>query len=277
MNEMGPETGGASAPARILVVDDEEVIHTSLRRLLGRQGHRVEAVFSAQEGLERLRGGGYDLVLTDMMMPEMDGIELLEQMRQRGLRIPVIMITGYPTIRTAMRALHLGAVDYVAKPFRRKELLGPVNRTLRREAGDAAAERAGPDSGDGELPERKSLLPGAGAVFYLRDHSWAEFQQDGTVHVGIEGSFLRSIGAVEAISLPDEAELVEQGYVGIRLTTSAGEEHGVFMPLSGQVVEINEQVAADPSAVDPRGWLVRIVPTAFDSEERFLSRRVAGA
>ena len=183
------------------------------------------------------------------------------------------MITGYPTIRTAMQALHLGAVDYVAKPFRRKELLGPVNRALRREADGRPKDSVPPVGDNGEIPERLSMHPGIGAVFYLRDHSWAEFQQDGSVRIGVEASFLGNVGELAEIALPDEADLIEQGFVGIRLTTKAGEEHGVFMPLSGQVIAANASAAVEPSAIEPSDWLLQIIPTALDSEKDFLKRR----
>ncbi len=126
-------------PARILVIDDEEVVHVSLRRILGRCGHHVDAELSAVAGLERLADEEpYDLVITDLMMPEMNGIELLRQLRERELEVPVLMITGYPTISTALEALRLDAMDYIAKPFTRQELLAPVNRALRRGAATPA-------------------------------------------------------------------------------------------------------------------------------------------
>jgi len=256
---------GTEKKARILVIDDEEILHVSLRRTLGRQGHHVDAVLSGPEGLQLLQRNEYDLVITDLMMPDMDGIELLECMEGQNITVPVLMITGYPSIRTAVKALRLGAVDYLAKPFTRQELLGPVNRTLR--AGAAAAEPAvkhPPGDVDGyEVPEQ-TLTPGS--RFYLRKHSWAVYQQDGTFQVGIEASFLESIGAIASIELPEETDLVEQGFTGFRLQTVDDEEHGAFMPLSGQVIAINSAAAADPASIGPETWLAQIVPDHLESE-----------
>ena len=263
--------------ATILVVDDEEVIHHSLKRILGRQGHSVEGVLTARDGLERLEQGRYDLVITDLMMPEVNGIELLQEMNSRGIEVPIVMITGYPTIRTAVQALRLGAVDYMAKPFTRQELLGPVNRAIRR-----GAEGRGPDSREmiaatgeeGVQAPRIDVVPGD--RFYLKEHSWAFFRQDGYMEVGIEASFLGAVGTVATMEVPSEGELVEQGYTGIRLTTTSGEVHGVFMPLSGQVVESNVQALAEPAAVEAGTWLVRILPTALEPELPLLRRRERG-
>ena len=252
--------------ARILVIDDEEVIHASLTRLLGKQGHQVDAVLTAREGIDKLTAGGYDMIITDLMMPEMNGLELLEKLKELEIELPVLMITGYPTIKTAMQAMRLGAVDYLAKPFRRQELLAPVNRMLRRGAREAATEDAA--AGADESPG-----PKAGDRYVLHDHAWAEFQQDGTARVGIEGSFLAHTGTISEIILPQEAELVEQGYVGIRLRTTGREEHGVFMPLSGQVVAVNAEATRTPEALDAETWLLQVIPSHMTAEMAYLMRQ----
>jgi DNA-binding response OmpR family regulator len=251
--------------ARILVIDDEEILHVSLRRTLGRQGHHVDAVLSGPEGLQLLQANEYDLVITDLMMPDMDGIELLECLEGQNITVPVLMITGYPSIRTAVKALRLGAVDYLAKPFTRQELLGPVNRTLRG-GGAAAAPGAQTQSGDTDGYEVPGQTLTPGSRYYLRKHSWAVYQQDGTFRVGIEASFLESIGAIVSIELPEETDLVEQGFTGFRIQTVDDEEHGVFIPLSGQVIAINSAAASDPAAIGPDTWLAQLVPDHLDSE-----------
>jgi DNA-binding response OmpR family regulator len=255
----GERTDGGS---RILVVDDEEIIHLSLKRILEREGHHVDAVFGAPEALERLSWETYDLVISDLMMPEINGIQLLESMRREGHDVPVLMITGYPTIRTALQALRLGAVDYLSKPFTRKELLGPVHRTLRRPAAEATEEIPSDAGEEGAAPPR--VRPGD--RFHLRKHSWAVSREDGKMAIGIERSFLDSIDAVASLEAPGESDVIEQGFVGFKLTTASGELHNVFVPLSGQVVEVNEEALRDPGSVGPDTWLVVIVPNRLETE-----------
>ncbi len=272
-NSLGGTANGIS-PARILVIDDEDVVHVSLHRILGRCGHHVDAELSAAAGLERLAAGPpYDLVITDLMMPEMNGIELLKEMRERALAVPVLMITGYPTISTALEALRLDAVDYIAKPFTRQELLGPVNRALRRGVGVPAEEQPVVDPGpDSEGFERSCPGMATGVRMCLRRHSWALCCQDGTVKVGIQPSFFEGIGQISTMKLPEESDLVEQGYAGIHLCTVLGEEHAVFMPLSGRVVAVNEDAAGRPGELNADTWLVLILPDRLDSELQRLSR-----
>lgn len=272
------ETRDAPAPARILVIDDEEIIHKSLRKILRRHGHAVDSAMRAQEGLDRLREAPYDLVLTDLMMPEMNGVELLEVMRKEGIAVPVIMITGYPTIRTAVEALRLGAVDYLAKPFTRDELLGPVNRVLRRAGAGAVQPPEGalssavaPSDSDGYETPVIDLTPGD--TIYLPEHAWATYGQDGTFELGVEASFLAALAPIASVELPGEGDLVEQGYVFARLRTVAGESHGVFVPLSGQVVGVNPEVVASPSLLNAATWLIRVLPTRLAQELALLKRR----
>lgn len=249
---------------RILVIDDEEVVHQSLRRILARLDLEVEAVLTAAEGLARLERGAFDLIITDLMMPGMSGIELLQETARRGMQIPTLMITGYPTIRTAVKALRLGAVDYIAKPYTRKELLGPVKRALRLEEPPKDAALPSP----GGAPSAAELRPGDRVA--LPHHAWAEAQQDGTFLIGLEASFLQAAGEIIEAEGPGELDLLEQGFIGVRLTSRDGDSHGVAMPLSGQVIAVNEQALASAGALTADQWLLRIVPSQLGSELELL-------
>ena len=254
---------------RVLVIDDEEVVHASLKRILSRLDLEVEAVFAAQEGIDRLQAEPFDLVITDLMMPKMNGVEMLEVFQERGIKVPTLMITGYPTIRTAIKAMRLGAMDYIAKPFRRKELLGPVKRALRMEDTPNEQESLEQPLGAGLTPD--SLTPGERVM--LPNHTWAEFQQDGTFLIGLEGSFIRAVGDIETIEGPQEMDLLEQGYIGLSLTAVDGDVHGVAMPLSGQVSAVNTDALSTPETLTEEVWVVRIVPSQLAKELELLVKK----
>jgi CheY-like chemotaxis protein len=242
---------------RVLVIDDEDVVHASLRKILSRLGFGVDGVLSARDGLARLQTESFDLIITDLMMPQMNGIELLQELRARGNTTPILMVTGYPTIRTAVQAMRLGAVDYVAKPFTRKELLSPVKRALRIEDQAPVPEPAG-------ILHPQALAPGM--VVYLPHHAWARFEQDGTFLIGVEHSFLGATGTITAITPPQDIELIEQGFVGLVLTNKEGDAHGVAMPLSGQVVAVNEPAFDDLAQIEAGTWLLRVLPSQLADE-----------
>ena len=115
---------------RILVVDDEEIVRYSLVNILRNHGYEVEDVPSAEEALKLLYEKQYHLVLTDLVLEGMGGLELLENVKVISPRTLVIVITGYGSIRTAVTALRLGVYDYLLKPCDENELILRVNRAL---------------------------------------------------------------------------------------------------------------------------------------------------
>jgi CheY-like chemotaxis protein len=117
---------------KVLVVDDEVVAANSVRRTLNRRGFRVDEAFSGREALNRILNEMYDLVLLDMRMPDTNGLELLPTIKKHRPRLPVVMVTGYASIDTAVEAIQRGASDYVAKPFTPEELFSAASKAIRR-------------------------------------------------------------------------------------------------------------------------------------------------
>jgi DNA-binding response OmpR family regulator len=102
---------------RILIVDDEPNVRLSYRAVLEAERYVVDEANSAATGLEKLVAGRFDLAILDLRMPEMDGLDLLAQMRERGLSTPTVMITAYGNLPHAVRAMKLGAIDFLQKPL----------------------------------------------------------------------------------------------------------------------------------------------------------------
>ena len=106
----------------ILVVDDESSIRELLQEYLSLEGYKVDSAKDGNDAFEYLRKNYYDIVLTDLEMPGMNGIELLKKANTQGLNHKFIILTGFGTVETAIMALKLGAVDYILKPFKLEEL-----------------------------------------------------------------------------------------------------------------------------------------------------------
>ncbi len=119
------------ARGRILLADDDEFVRAALARSLTAAGHQVTAVANGREAISELDAGSFDVILTDIAMPELDGIELLRAIRQRDAEVPVVLITGAPDVATAMQAVRLGALLYLGKPVDIAELRGIVARAVR--------------------------------------------------------------------------------------------------------------------------------------------------
>ena len=118
---------------RTLVIDDEASFGTMVAVLLRKEGYAVEVVESAAEGLEQLAVNAYDLILCDITMPVMGGLDFLDAMRERGLRTTTIMMSAYGNIEIAIEALKRGAYDYISKPFNRDEIILTLEKATERE------------------------------------------------------------------------------------------------------------------------------------------------
>jgi two-component system response regulator PilR (NtrC family) len=118
--------------ARILVVDDEQSMRDFLRMMLSKQEYEVVTAASGDEAKRELEAGDFDMVITDIKMPDMTGIELLEHCKQVTPKTPVIIITAYASHDTAVEAMKLGAEDYITKPFNVDEFSIIVRRSLQR-------------------------------------------------------------------------------------------------------------------------------------------------
>jgi DNA-binding NtrC family response regulator len=132
------------AGRRILVVDDEDIMVEACREVLERQGCIVDGETDARSGRDRALRGAYDLVLLDVRMPGLDGLEILAEVREKRSDLEVIVITGHSTIESAVRAVKLGAFDYLPKPATPDELLARVGAAL-----DHLDERRAETSGSG--------------------------------------------------------------------------------------------------------------------------------
>src|SRR6476659_7615726 len=123
-------TSEATSRGHILVIDDEPDIRESLEALLSSENYRVELAANAIEGLKRLEGSAYDLVLLDLMMPDKSGMQVLEEVRARDRETPIFLITAYGSVEVAVNALKRGANDYVSKPWDNEKLLIEIERMI---------------------------------------------------------------------------------------------------------------------------------------------------
>ena len=128
-----------NAPARILAVDDEKVLHDYYRRMLLRYGYQVQAAESAEEALCLLEREEFDLILLDLEMPGMGGMEFLRVLRRKKKGPEVLMVSGVATLSDAVEAGKLGVVDAIKKPFDPLELQAKIRRMLEKHNNPVAA------------------------------------------------------------------------------------------------------------------------------------------
>jgi DNA-binding NtrC family response regulator len=114
----------------ILIVDDEPIVGQRLKALLEKEGHQVEAFVDSAVALNRLEAKHFDIVISDIRMGDIDGIQLLDQVLKKFRHIKVILITGYATLELARESLAKGAFDFIAKPFKLNEIRTTIKRAM---------------------------------------------------------------------------------------------------------------------------------------------------
>ncbi|MCK4576714.1 response regulator [candidate division WOR-3 bacterium] len=247
---------------RVLVVDDEVTVCKSVRRILEREHFEVDEALSGKEALDMLDKNPYGVVITDMMMPGISGIDLIRMIKEKYPENSVIMITGYATIKTAVQAMKLGAFDYIPKPFTPEELSGVTIRAMERMKLYLEEDKE-------EVKKPKKKGKEEKGRYYILEHSWALIKDDGTVEIGMDDIFQKTAGDIINIDLPFEGDILEQGKICVRVTSSGMHIHKLWSPITGKVTKVNEELNKNPSIAndDPygKGWLLKVEP--IDLEE----------
>src|SRR5689334_20283255 len=127
-----PQTQSVPSKGRVLLIDDEPEIRESLSLFLGSEGYNIETAANATEGLHRMEGRSYDLVLLDLMLPDRSGMDVLKEIRERDRHTPIFMLTAYGSIEAAVQALKLGADDFFAKVGDNDKLVIEIERMIAR-------------------------------------------------------------------------------------------------------------------------------------------------
>jgi CheY-like chemotaxis protein/glycine cleavage system H lipoate-binding protein len=238
----------------VLVVDDEPVVCAGITRALQRHGYEVETALGGAAALQKLGGAAFDVLLVDIMMPQMNGLDLLERLHGAQREARVIVITGLGGARNAVEAFRRGAFDFVTKPFTSDELLSATLRAASVEAARCAT-----------LPE-----PPHRDVYRLGSHSWVRAVERGRVLMGIQECFQRSAGRIVSIDLPNEGDELVQGELCARIRGEGGTVFTVWCPISGRVLEANVALLQHPGLAntDPygAGWFCRVFPAGFEEE-----------
>jgi DNA-binding NtrC family response regulator len=126
---------------KILVVDDEDTVCRSIKKALQREDYDIDVALSGEDGLKMQQQKDYDVIIVDLMMPGLNGMDLLKSLKAISPAVQVVMITGYPTMKNTLQAMQIGAFDFLPKPFLPYDLRSLVTRAL------AARDKAKGESG----------------------------------------------------------------------------------------------------------------------------------
>ncbi|HKY40550.1 MAG TPA: response regulator transcription factor [Polyangiaceae bacterium] len=175
----------AGGKKRILIVEDDESISLGLRMNLEAEGYEVELAADGEDGLSRAASGGIDLVILDVMLPKVNGFEVVRRLRAKHATVPVVMLSARGAEMDKVMGLELGAEDYITKPFGLAELLARVKAVLRRDGLSRKHVEAVVQAGDLTIDSGTRLVTRAGAPIELTatefDVLWCLVEAQGRV------------------------------------------------------------------------------------------------
>ncbi len=252
----------------ILFVEDEKIIVGIAEKILHEAGFSVDAAAEAETAFDKWQQNVYSVLIADLMLPNVSGIELMKRVKMQNPDIPVIIISGYATVEIVIEAFTAGAFDFLAKPFDENELLGVV----RRGATYLEMLNGSPEKRSGFVEEMKN---DAEKVYFLGKHSWTKAEENGLYVVGLGETFCGVLKEIREVVFPEIGSEILQGRSCMRLVSEQLFEHVVLSPLSGKVVAVDQKVQNDPKLKNinlvRRRWLLKLLPTNLVPELVYLT------
>jgi two-component system response regulator HydG len=247
--------------AEILLVDDEEALCTAAEKILAKEGYRVTSVNTAADGLAKFEREGSDLLITDLMLPDLEGIQVLKRAKEMRPTVEVIVITGHATVEKAVEAMRLGAYDFIEKPLDRtalvkavskaveKQRLAEENRQLREELQQQRGEDALIGNSEGMVAVKKLIRQIAGTDVSVLVQGESGTGKEVAADVLHNLSLRRDKGIVKisCAAIPEtllESELF--GYERGAFTGAAGSKPGKFELADGGTLFLDEIAEMSP-------------------------------
>ncbi|MBL7996760.1 response regulator [bacterium] len=255
---------------KILVIDDEQVIIDAVTKICSLENHQVDFALGVRSAIDKISQSYYSIIICDIMMPDGDGFQILDELRNRNVDSALIMMTGYSTVENAVNSLYQGAVDFIPKPFTVDELLSSIFRAnkyqeIKKRQTDLSAQN-----------NPSGFLYVSCPAKYLRlgYSSWMFQENDGSVLIGACDLFLKTIDSVRDIELLASEEEIVQGVSCAVIKSGDDRAHNILSPVSGRIIEVNHNLNLNTNMIekDPyfEGWIYRVIPADIAYEIKTL-------
>jgi CheY-like chemotaxis protein len=255
-----------SKASDILVIDDEKVIIDAVVKICSLENYSVDSASNVKTAIEMISKNYYPIIVCDIMMPDGDGFQVLNEVQVRSRQSSLIMMTGYSTVENAVNSLYQGAIDFIPKPFTVDELLGSIYRTNKYQQIKKMQKQSFMEKKKEELFYVDCPMK----YFRLGQSSWLCEERDGSVLIGVCDMFLKTIESVielEFFGLEDE---LVQGLSCLTVKSGDDRIHKVLSPVSGRIIEVNEILKSNVNLIekDPyfEGWIYRVIPADLGYE-----------
>ncbi len=235
----------------ILVIDDEKYVCTSCDRLLSQAGYKVDTNINPEKGFNQALTNNYDAIVLDLKLGEIDGIDLLNDIRGKKPDVPVVIITGYPTPESRQQSEKLGVSDYILKPFEPDEFLNSLKR---------ATYKASMALHQEVTPAEETKVE---TRYRFTDSSWIEQISRESVRIGGHLSNLMDTG-VTSVKLPEKGDRLFRGLPLAEVTLNKKTKRIISSPVTGEITEINTDLLDHPLILEKNvnweNWIAVVRP-----------------
>ncbi len=249
---------------KILVLDDDPVVTLSCKRILGAEGYNITTMGRAEDALKRIGQEEFDLLISDVRLPDIDGVTVLKESKGIQPDMDVVIITGYPTLEDAKESIRSGAFEFIEKPFTPDFITNVANKVF--DERGWILRRAFIDEFRNEIV---SLRDEENPVIFYKEGTWARPIQGGAWEVGCDLRYHLVGGQLVYVELKNDLPGIVAGEAFGRILTGEGQTVDLVSPMSGHVRQINtnantamSELLRDNLSEGWLLWLVRIQPIA---------------
>jgi YesN/AraC family two-component response regulator len=245
----------------ILIIDDEQVVIDSIKRICDINNYKIDFALDAESALLKINQKNFRIIISDIMMPGMDGFQFLNVLRNKNIDTPVVITSGYSTIENAVRSLYSGALDFIPKPFTFDEIVSIIKRCIK------YSELTHPS-----VKNVNSIVhvPCPAKYFRLGYSCWVNELNDGSVNIGATDIFIKTIENIQNIEFLENGTMINQAEPIVKLISEDGTINQLYSAVSGRIIESNQKILSDITLLekDPyfAGWLYRIIPGQLELE-----------
>ncbi|UCF87676.1 MAG: response regulator [Nitrospiraceae bacterium] len=247
---------------KVLVLDDDPVVNLSCKRILGAEGYHITTVEKGENALNKLVKEDFDLLISDVKLPDISGMTVLKEARIAKPSTDVVIITGYPTLEDAKESTKLGAAQYIEKPFTPSFMLNVVKKVFD-ERGWILRKGFIDEFRDYVVPLRDKENP----ILFYKEGTWARPLKGGLWEIGCDLRYWLLTGALMYVDFMKDREVVKAGEPFARIYTSTGQSNELMSPMHAEIKEINTKandvmcaLVKDHLSEGWLLWLARAVP-----------------
>lgn len=219
---------------KILVLDDDPVVTLSCKRILGAEGYSITTVEKGENALNKLAKENFDLLISDVRLPDISGMTVLKEARVIKPQTDVVIITGYPTLEDAKESILLGAIEYIEKPFTPDFMLNVAKKVFDKR-GWILRQAFIDEFRDYVIPLRDKENP----VIFYKEGTWARPTETGLWEIGCDLRYWLLTGNLLYVDFIKDMEKLKAGEPFAKIYTSTGQSNDLLSPMNAEIREIN--------------------------------------